>query len=284
MGTEQGGLQEAYNRRNFDGGPSTYSDKDFLAKIYAAAGLEDMPEGRRVLDFMSGPGKLGLGLKQYFDPTHQYIFFDRSLVQLGKIDNEDLKVAGDARVGYYYGNRHLPFQDDSIDLVVARYAIKDLPQIEQGDTFKELNRIIVPGGRLIVADMVAPDWDTQGWLIGQHSMKQEFSGRNIMEEGTCFIPTENFWLSLFRTAGFDAMVSDTHSSYVNTTEWLRGNQITEEQLYELNRFIAEAPTETKEALNIFVKEKIAGRGKRRRIEREVSLDYPLIIVQGTKKE
>lgn len=262
------GLQGGYDRRNFDAGPRTYSDSAFTAKIYDATGLANLPPGARVLDIMSGPGKVGLGL-EHINPNHHYFFLDLSQQQLKRIPpNEEgfiRSIRADARV--------FPFGQESLDVVVARYAIKDLTKGEQPKVLVGIRDILRPGERLVIADMVAPDTEgAKEWLNKHHALKQELSGRDPEREGVCHIPTIQEWVTLLETIGFQANIADWHVSRVTTSDWVNSKQITEDQLPIMDQNILSAPEEVKMAFNIWKEGTL------------VKINYPIIILTGIKPD
>lgn len=237
MGIEekQEGLFAAYDRRIFDTGPSVYSDEEFLQKILRATGLENFKGAARVMDLMSGPGKVGLAIKDKLF-HHEYLFLDRVANQLRKIPPIDtMRIQGDAR--------HIPLANESVDVVVSRYAIKDLTEREQPGVIDAIARILRPGGVLVVADMVAPISEVKDWLNRQHSLKQELGGRDSRLEGSCHIPTEDEWCELLRAANLQPQTFGFHVSRVDTQSWVSGKQVTEGQLICLNHMILTAPCE-----------------------------------------
>ncbi len=262
--TEKTGLESGYERRDFATGPSTYTDAGFSQKIYEATGLADRTTPAKVADIMSGPGKVGLALQER-DPRHRFFFLDLAGGQLSKIspDENRFRLVGDARA--------LPLADGYLDIVVVRYALKDLTIDEQPVALKEILRGLRPGGELIIADMVSPE--VQGakeWLNKQHALKQELSGRNPLTEGVCHIPTQSEWVVLLEQAGFHVEMYDSHLSCVTTTDWVKGKQVTVEQLVQLDQMIMEAPPMVKKAFNI------------RKEDALVKIDYPLVILRAVK--
>lgn len=262
------GITEMYAGRNFTAGPATYTSQEFLEKICEATKLRKSLIAVRVLDLMSGPGLVGTGL-QKLAPEHDYYYLDLAPNQLAKITDAQGRVAGDAK--------RIPFTRNAFRVGVVRYAAKDIPQDQQVELFDEMYSVIEHGGRLILADMYAPIGNNDmesgqiyEWLNYQHAAKQEKSGRNRSTEGTCHIPTEQGWLELFRNTGLIPSVADHHMSCVITTDWLKGNQVTEEQLEELNQMILTAPNAVKKVFNIRTEEGL------------VKIDYPVTIIRAVK--
>lgn len=258
MHKERSGLKVAYDHRLFDKAPPTYTDAEFLNKIIAAVDFNSLPTPARIADVMSGPGKVGLVLQKQF-PKHHYYFLDFARGQLMKIPGEG-KIAADARA--------LPLAPECLDAVVVRYALKDLTEKEQPEVLKGIFQVLKPGGRLVIADMVAPN-NCQSWLNKQHALKQTFSGRRE-DEGRCHIPTTNQWFKMLRKTGFHVELVDDHKSYVTTNDWLLSSQVNEAQLSDLNKTILAAPQDVREAFNI------------RQEGGLVKIDYPIIIIKAVK--
>lgn len=264
------GVEKMYKRRGEGDhfGPPTYTSQEFLQKIFVAAGLNTSTRPVRVLDSMSGPGLVGVGLRK-LAPKHRYYYLDLVKDQLARVANAEERVVGDAR--------KMPFRRGSFRVGVVRYAAKDITEEEQYGLFQEMYDVTARRGRWVLADMYAPtvgdailDGQIYEWLNWQHAMKQERSSRNRATEGTCHIPTEEGWLNLFRGVGFRATLVDHHISFVTTTDWLNSNQVTVGQLRELNQMILTAPTAAKIAFNI------------REEDGLVKIDYPVTIIRAVK--
>lgn len=236
MSTEQkSGLAGAYDKRDFEAGPRIYSDRDFIQKIFDASELGNFEDIAKVGDFMSGPGKVGLGLRE-ISPNHHYIFLDLAGNQLRKISLEPgvFRIRGDAK--------YTPFKESTFDVVVCRYAIKDLTQFDQPMAFREIRRILKPRGIFVFADMISPNDATKDWLNRQHSLKQEFGGRNPSVEGKCHIPTVKEWRETLIACGLQSEIFSYHISHVDTHDWVKGGQVTQDQLVTLNHMILTAPS------------------------------------------
>jgi len=261
MSAEEASLQIAYDRRAFDAAPPIYRDTLFVGLIRDAAGLSETSADVRVLDLMSGPGKLAGELKK--SAPALYFCLDFAGSQLQKIPSEtsNLRMLADVQA--------LPIAPETFDVVVVRFGIKDLIASSQPDVIAGIYRILKPGGRLIVADMVAPEGAGE-WLNAQHALKQELGGRNPQIEGKCHIPSETDWIDLLIRAGFQPDIFGKSVSYVNTSDWEKSKQVTAEQLVQLNQMIGDVPETIREAFNI------------RQEADGLKIDYPLVVLRAIK--
>lgn len=254
-------MPEEYSQRNFDQGPKTYTDSAFLDTIFVATGLAEFKGSALVVDFMSGPGKVALGIKEKIS-GNRFIALDGSVGLLRKIEDSELeRVESDIR--------SIALQPNSVDIGTVRYGVKDIPGDQQLDVLKQMHETLKPGGVLVVADMVSPE-GAREWNNKQHSQKQQFSGRDITTEGECNIPTEAEWIAILQEAGFEAEVFGYYTSYVTTTDWVNGRQITDEQRQLMDELLLNAPDEIKTAFNI------------RQEWENVKIDYPVIIIKAVK--
>lgn len=183
-----------YDKRDFDKGPATYTDKGFLDLIHNATGLSTRTDKAFVVDLMAGPGKVAFGMQER-SPQHSYAVLDNNQGQLDKITQPVRKILADVR------SLSTVVEEGSIDVATVRYGLKDIPKNQQQRVLSGINYALKPGGVLVVADMVSPE-GAKEFTNKQHSRKQELSGRNIQKEGECHIPTEQEWLDMLRSAGF----------------------------------------------------------------------------------
>ncbi len=102
---------------------------------------------RRVLDLATGTGDLALVLQRKL-PSAEVIGADFSEEMLAVAGGKGLRetVVADAR--------HLPFDDNSFDVVTIAFGIRNLPDWSEG--LREMRRVIRPGGRLLILEFSLP--------------------------------------------------------------------------------------------------------------------------------
>lgn len=70
-----------------------------------------------------------------------------------------------------YDGEKFPFQDESIDIIISRYALHHFPDIQI--SFAEMYRILKPNGKLIISDPSPNDNDKYGFVDKYMQMKQD---------------------------------------------------------------------------------------------------------------
>lgn len=260
-----------YDKRDFDKGPATYTDKGFLDVIYNATGLSARTDSAIVVDLMTGPGKVAFGMQER-SPQHSYAVLDNNQGQLDKITQPIRKILADVR------NLSAVVEDGSISVATARYGLKDIPQDQQSEVLFGINKALESGGILVIADMFSPE-GAKEFTNKQHSRKQQLSGRKIETEGECHIPTEQEWLSILKSAGFEPEVTEHYLSRVSTSDWLRGNQFGDPKSPEAARKKA-----IMDKIILGVSDTIKKQFNIREENGEVKIDYPVVIIRAIKKK
>jgi arsenite methyltransferase len=113
--------------------------------------LGRLERGERVLDLGSGAGTDSLIAAQMVGPEGRVTGLDMTPEMLAKA-RAGAADSGLENVAFVQGEaEQLPFPDESFDIVISNGVIDLVP--DKDAVFDELHRVLVPGGRLQIADV-----------------------------------------------------------------------------------------------------------------------------------
>src|SRR6266542_3322309 len=122
-----------------------------FAGVGYALDLAALAPGARVLDLGSGSGTDSFAAAHRVGPTGQVTGIDMTDAQRAKADR---LRAGATHIRFVDGRlEELPFDDASFDVVISNGVVNLCP--DKARVFVEAARVLAPGGRLALADIVA---------------------------------------------------------------------------------------------------------------------------------
>lgn len=177
---------------NFAYGDGFMSEGGTAAVDELVAGI-DVP-GKTVLDFGCGTGGMALHLAQRYQATVIGIDINERML----IDAESRVPAAQKQlISFMLSGQDgsLPLADSSVDVVLSKGVIVHLTVVERERAYAEFFRILKPGGRLVVNDLLSP-------ISGVWGEKME---RLIETESLpLFAQTVAEYQALIESAGFEA--------------------------------------------------------------------------------
>lgn len=173
--------------------------------------------GRRCLDVGTGTGEIAFHVARAAGPEGTVVGVDITprMLELAarKESGLDLPCKVDWRVGDALA---LDFPDGSFDLVTSGYMLRNVTDIERA--VSEMHRVLVPGGRVVVAELSKPDnrvvryfYDIYMGRIKRKGRKYD-KGKSIDGRQPAYdwltssiegFPYGEDMVAIFRRAGFD---------------------------------------------------------------------------------
>jgi demethylmenaquinone methyltransferase/2-methoxy-6-polyprenyl-1,4-benzoquinol methylase len=113
--------------------------------------------GQRVLDVCGGTGDLSILAARRVLPQGQVVLYDinRAMMITGRATGSHRETR--RSIGYVQGDAEaLAFPDASFDAAMVGFGIRNLTRMEAG--FREMYRVLRPGGRMLCLEFSKPVW------------------------------------------------------------------------------------------------------------------------------
>ena len=173
-------------RKNFDVITNIGNNQDHLEKIIEKIDLKD---NAICLDLGTGNGYIAFAIGEKF-PNSNVVGID---IVENVINNNNKVVKDECRRNIsfeIYNGIELPFQDNSIDYIITRFALHHFPRIEK--TISEFNRVLKDDGRVFIIDCVPNKEDGVDFI--NDWMK-------IIKDGHVRFYTEQEYIDMFKKYG-----------------------------------------------------------------------------------
>ncbi len=176
-------------------------------KAYTVAVAAVVP-GMKVLDIAGGTGDLARAFARQAGPTGRVVLTDINEAML-RVGRDRLLDGGQVLPTAACDAEHLPFADGSFDLVTVAFGLRNMTHKDAA--LAEMNRVLRPGGRLLVLEFSKPtpllqkpyDWYsfTLMPMLGQLIAKDGDSYR-YLAESIRMHPDQATLKAMMKTAGY----------------------------------------------------------------------------------
>jgi ubiquinone/menaquinone biosynthesis C-methylase UbiE len=218
----------AVNYRN----SSVHASGEDLTRMVEAAGLTGMEQ---VLDAGCGPGHTALAFAPHAAQVVAYDLTPSMLVQVERLAAE----RGIRNVATRQGDvEDLPFADATFNLVVSRYSAHHWPHPVVA--LREFNRVLKPGGRFILSDIVAADAPALDTFLQTIELLRDPS--HVRDHSI------EQWLRMFEQSNFDAQVIFTWDLPLNFDAWVQRMATPALNVTMIKTLFDGAPYEVREAM------------------------------------
>jgi len=193
----------------------------------------------RALDLVCGAGHASFALAQ--GGTARVTAYDPSREMLAVVAQAAATRGFEQMIDTCVGAAEvLPFEADTFDLVVTRYSAHHWASVPQA--LAECARVIVPGGRLVVIDVIAPEmplFDTSLQVIEFLRDASHVRDYRVSE-----------WRTMFKAAGFDEPTVTDWKLSIDFQSWIARIGTPPERVAALEAVFTELPSEAREYFKI----------------------------------
>jgi demethylmenaquinone methyltransferase/2-methoxy-6-polyprenyl-1,4-benzoquinol methylase len=134
----------------------------------SAVKMMGLKAGDRVLDVCGGTGDLAILAAESVGRSGQVIIYDinRAMIEAGVQKIKHLPL--EDRIRFVQGDAELiSFPDGSFDAAMVGFGIRNVTHMDQG--FKEMCRVLKPGGKMMCLEFSKPTWPLFRWMYDVYS-------------------------------------------------------------------------------------------------------------------
>ena len=159
------GFENSFATENFY--DKQTQDETHLKRILECLRVSD---GMKILDLGTGTGYLAFPFATQY-PKAQVTGLD--IVELALNRNRERATQKELKNLRFvnYNGLIFPFESKTFDMVITRYALHHFPDIE--GTFREVCRVLKPGGKFFLSDPAPNDDDMQRFVDAYMQMKKD---------------------------------------------------------------------------------------------------------------
>lgn len=179
-----------------------------------AVALSRLKQGDRVLDLCAGTGDLTLAYAASGLPS-QVVGTDFVAEMLSVAQSKIARRLPAVPVSFSQADaQDLPFEDDSFDVVSVAFGVRNLP--DRSANFREVRRVLRPGGRYVVLEFSRPPFAPFRWIYHAYlrfvipSLGKMLSGGDresfqYLNDSILRFPDQPALAAELRAAGFSAI-------------------------------------------------------------------------------
>ncbi len=134
----------------------------------SAVKMMGLKAGDRVLDVCGGTGDLAILAAESVGRSGQVIIYDinRAMIEAGVQKIKHLPL--EDRIRFVQGDaERISFPDGSFDAAMVGFGIRNVTHMDQG--FKEMCRVLKPGGKMMCLEFSKPTWPLFRWMYDVYS-------------------------------------------------------------------------------------------------------------------